>query len=199
MWPRSVRFPSEAQKAVGCGQGNSFPVAPLVRERLWGVGTSSRDCHEVSHIVSRDWIELHISFVGASMCLLLYVQVHVVDGNALVCPTVQRVEDNFSCHSSDTIYFDFFETVSHWFGTCQVGWDSRSGGPQDLTVSVSPVLGPSIHHYSWLCYYYVCVCEFWSIELRSSQWRGKRFTNWAICPSWGFLSSSLCSILLAPG
>lgn len=132
------------------------------------------------------------------VCFSMYRRM-CVDGNALVCPSVQRVEDNFSCHSSDTIYFEFFETVSHWFGTCQVGWDSRSGSPQDLTVSVSPVLGPSIHHYSWLCYYYVCVCEFWSIELRSSQWRGKRFTNWAICPSWDFLSSSLCSILLAPG
>lgn len=61
----------------GCGvwaeQLFSFPVAPLVRERLWGVGTSSRDCHEVSHIVSREWIRTPCFLCGcfcvsASLC-----------------------------------------------------------------------------------------------------------------------------------
>lgn len=80
MWPRSVRFPSEAQKAsrtkavgVWSGQLFSFPVAPLVRERLWGVRTSSRDCYEVSHIVSREWIKTPCFLCGcfcvsASLC-----------------------------------------------------------------------------------------------------------------------------------
>lgn len=90
---------------VWVGQLFSFPVAPLARERLWGVGTYSCDCHEVSHIVSSEWIELHVSFVGASLCLFLYVQVHVCRRKCTCVPMC--VEGNPNCHSSDTIYFDF--------------------------------------------------------------------------------------------
>lgn len=178
---------------VWVGQLFSFPVAPLARERLWGVGTYSCDCHEVSHIVSSEWIELHVSFVGASLCLFLYVQVHVCRRKCTCVPMC--VEGRGQPQLSFLRYhlFWFFETVSHCFGTCQVGWGSRSGGPQELIVSASPVLGSSMLCYTWLYYYYVCMWGFQSIELKSSQWHGKRFTSWVLCSSCG------CSILLPPG